>query len=232
MDDLYMMRAEINWAAAHRWMADRRIEDRDRAMHCLTKETFGPEATPKPYWYETPERSAVTQMLAYTNMEADDLIKRARENQTWPLTGILNPDKIQTRAMDLRPEEGDRFRFAVRTVPVIRKQEQEGRHYDMDVALTREGEGETRAEAYCKWFASLLERQGGAEAMPDLLTLAEPHSVKRLKRSSRSKSVLVTEVNIEGALEVKNPDRFRQLVKEGIGRQRSYGNGMMRLRPA
>ena len=212
-------------------MAGRRIQDCDRAMHCLTKESFGPELAPKPYWYETPTTSPTGIMLAYTHLDLENLSKATEKHQNQNHRAMLNPHKLQARPVSISLEKGQQFGFSVRIVPVIRRQTEDGRHYDLDVAVAwKEDKQETRAEIYCRWMTTLMERQGGAEPFIDTMTLAEPLTVRRMRRNQKSGPVLVTDATVQGTLEVKDKELFRRLLSDGIGRQKSYGNGMVRLR--
>ena len=233
MPELHIMRAEIDYVAATRWMAHRKIRDWDRAMHCLTKESFGPELAPRPYWYETPSGSPVGQMLGYTPLDQGNLMEAAAERQNQSHREILDPVTIQTKPMSISCEPGNRFGFSVRTAPIIRIKNEDGSHHDMDAALAWAGEREeTKAEIYCRWLSYLMHRQGGAEAIRETLTLEEPLAVRRMRRSQRSKTTLVTDMTIQGTLEVQDEALFKKLVSDGIGKQRSFGNGMLRLRAA
>jgi CRISPR system Cascade subunit CasE len=131
--------------------------------------------------------------------------------------------------------EGRSYRFAVRLVPTIRVTKKEGgpRYGERDAFLTeadRRGvdAGLTRDEVY---KAYLVERLPGAEVHSCRLAGFSLARLVRPRSSGKWDTKTFPDALLEGTLKVVDGDALLTAITKGIGRQRVYGFGMLRLQP-
>lgn len=58
------------------------------------------------------------------------------------------------------------------------------------------------------------------------------HAVRKGSAKSTQQTIKFSSVNYEGLLKVVNPDRFVEQLRQGVGRSKSMGCGLMLIRPA
>jgi len=129
---------------------------------------------------------------------------------------------------------GEDYRFGVRLVPTLRvTRNGERRHGERDAFLVeadRAGPnaGLMRDTVYTGY---LTDRILGAEITACRL---DGFRLVRLSRPAKQGEAQKTmpEAILSGTLAVTDPDAFSQCLRSGIGRQRAYGYGMLRLQPA
>lgn len=237
---MHLMQAEIDPVRLARWSAEQRISDPDRAAHCLVYGTFGAESAPKPFLMklERADQLGKKSVLAYTELEDTELRALAERNQTLAIESVMPPEAIRTTAVPCRWRPGMKLGFSVRVRPTQRgKWKEEGRQAERDIYLERTGErtgerdGEmSRGELYCRWVAEIMERQGGADPAAETMAMTQ-FAIRRIRRQRTSGYTLGPDATISGALEVRDPELFSQLLAAGIGRHKGYGYGMVLLQP-
>ena len=236
-NNLRMVRGEIRGRELQRWMGSRRLQDADHALHCLLVECFGALA-PKPF-RTIMDRSGVKGVL-YGYGTAD--VEQLRESAVIcadPLQArMLPPDSLEDKAMPTEWSAGKRLGFEVRVRPVVRKANTTGRYRDEQDAFQQAAErydkGKmpfTREEIYVRWLADRLARDGAAQLETEETCLV---SFQRLRsfRKQRSRYVEGPDAVLRGSLTIGDPAAFASLLTRGVGRHRSYGYGMLLLRPA
>ena len=131
--------------------------------------------------------------------------------------------------------KGNRYRFGIRLVPTIRVTKSPDRRYgERDaflVAVEKFGPdaGLVRDEIYRTYLADRLkgaEIDGCRMGQFRLVDFVRPKAGGGFARKK------MPEATLEGALTVTDGAAFQQVVTSGIGRQRAYGYGMIRLQPA
>ncbi len=126
-------------------------------------------------------------------------------------------------------EEGERLAFSIRLCPTIRCRDAEGRKRERDVflhAVENGQDGASREQVYAEYFA---ERLSGAEIDDTKLTRFQ--LAKRCRKAGpKYASLIQPDVVLAGTLTVTDPSALRQTLLTGIGRQRAFGSGMMRLK--
>ena len=176
-------------------------------------------------------------LLAYSDMDA-----RA-------LAAAMGPSKSQlvrqcdTREMPLF-SEGQRLGFRTRICPVARTRKAgdralatdrlgRARHREMDAfvhATLAVGQSARldREAVYVRWLDGQLGRGGASTLERARLTEFRRESMRRRAgaRLERPNAVL------EGTLTVRDTAAFRALLARGIGRHRTFGFGMLLVRPA
>ena len=230
MTTLHLMQAKIDPVRLARWSVEQKISDPDRAAHCLVYGTFGAERVPKPFLMkvEGTNPSENGTVLAYTELEETELRELAKRNQKLAIESVMPPEGIRTTTIPDRWKPGTKFGFSVRVRPTQRGKWME-RQAERDIYLERDGEM-TRGELYCQWVAEIIEKQGGASPEEETLAMNQ-FTIRRTRRQRTSGYTLGPDATISGALEVRDSERFSQLLATGIGRHRAYGYGMVLLQP-
>ena len=84
---------------------------------------------------------------------------------------------------------------------------------------------------YLEWLQARFEHKGGAVldvSRTKLVSFSRTHVVRKLhQRYSEGPDALM-----RGELEITDGAKFGETLESGIGRHRSYGYGMLLLRPA
>jgi len=98
-------------------------------------------------------------------------------------------------------------------------------------AMDRDEMPFTREEIYVQWLAQRLAQDGAAQLEEEDTRLV---SFQRLRsfRKQRSRYVEGPDAVLRGVLTLGDPAAFGSLLSRGVGRHRSYGYGMLLLRPA
>lgn len=228
-------RALAAWSVRHGLLSP--DGDYGYALHALLQATFG-EAAPKPFRYLDPHRG----LLAYTDIDRDHLRDHA---------GLAAPDVARALgldALDARPfptawRPGQRLGFEVRIRPVVRCND--GRERDAYLhaiePLPRSGgldrDHPQREDVYRDWLAHHMTADGTARLLD---TAMEAFRLTRVLRQGttdgagrrKARTPAGPDVLFTGQLEIGDGDAFARLVSRGIGRHRSFGFGMLLLRPA
>jgi CRISPR system Cascade subunit CasE len=130
---------------------------------------------------------------------------------------------------------GEHYRFAIRLVPTIRVTKAEGRRYgERDAFLVKadalgKDAGLKRDNVYRDYLA---ERLAGATVEDGRLVQFRLRKFMRPKTDGSVSGKTMPEVVIEGRLRVDDPAKLYEAIGTGVGRQRAYGCGMLRLQPA
>ena len=242
MRSVHMVRAEIDLGAFYRWAASRqlmthRVFDEGYAMHCLLTEVFGDHA-PKPFRLITHDRAGSTRGLlyGYSGQNADQLVHLAATYSD-PLQALTIPcESVQTKVMPVEWSEGRRLGFEVLVRPVTRRtrnadrpgtekdafQPPETRVLERDAPLSRE-------DVYVQWLSVQMERHGRVKVEECRL-----HSFRNVRviRKRRGPPIAGPSAVMRGTLIIRDGEAFSQLLERGVGRHRSYGYGMLLLRPS
>jgi len=136
-------------------------------------------------------------------------------------------------------EAGQKFRFSVRLCPTIRvtpSKEKSHAHGEQDAFLVAVQRGETNIEREGVYTRYLAERLSGATVEQAKLTrfrllkMTRPHRGASAPVSGLAQRVIPDAV-LEGILTVMDPAALKQTLLHGVGRQRAYGRGYVRLEP-
>lgn len=233
---LQMMRADVDMRDFQRWMGIRRLQDRDHAMHCLLKETFG-ELAPQPFRLVTP-RGGVKGVLYGYGQTGADALRQAANTFAEPLQArAIPPPSIDSKPMPLGWESGKRLGFELRVRPVIRKSrgaDRPGAELDAYQVLAethlKGAMPHSREQVYSRWLSDQLERRGGAELESGQAKLVSFQRTCAFRRAS-SRHVEGPDALMRGVLNITDSEAFTHLLARGVGRHRAYGFGMLLLRP-
>jgi CRISPR system Cascade subunit CasE len=121
------------------------------------------------------------------------------------------------------------LRFAVRLTPTINVTRRGER--DAYIVAREAGRTDTREAVYREY---LVQRLRGAEVRFvavdrfQLVNATRPHRGKLAPETGVATRVM-PDATMAGVLAVADPETFAKTLAEGIGRQRAYGRGMLRL---
>ncbi len=169
-------------------------------------------------------------ILGYSQHDAAELNKRRA--LALPSVQEAIGEAIAVPVPSLSP--GDRYRFTIRLVPTIRVTKAEGRRYgERDAFLVKadavgKDAGLKRDLVYREY---LSERLAGATVDDGRLVQFRLQKFMRPKKDGSVSGKTMPEAVFEGHLLVDDPVKLYEAIGTGIGRQRGYGCGMLRLQP-
>ncbi|MET0743728.1 MAG: type I-E CRISPR-associated protein Cas6/Cse3/CasE [Microvirga sp.] len=230
------MGSVVRWAHAQGLLARRGSDDFGYAWHAILTAAFG-EKAPRPFHLvERPGRPA--QILAYSQSAASVMQEHAALYADPAVVDALALPDIVSKPMPAEFDAGARFGFALRVRPVIRittdGKIRERDAYLAALAQVKDGETLDRGSVYTAWLAKKLAA-GGATLVHATIARSQINRVVRRDRSesvSKLHALMGPDVTFNGDLVVQDPYAFRSLLARGVGRHRSFGFGMVLLRPA
>lgn len=209
-------------------------------VHCLLGGLFGDDA-PSPFALGG-THGRTLEVLAYARRDGRALADHAQHFARPEDYAACDWASLATKPMPSRWKPGARVRFRLRACPVVRLASAGARHRkgaEVDAFLARcwavgEGKPVDRATTYVDWLGAQLDRRGGAtlrrarvEAFQRQRFLRRDHGTQR-----KSHAVERPDVIFDGEVELTDGAAFSALLGRGIGRHRSFGFGMLLLRPA
>ncbi|EGV50069.1 type I-E CRISPR-associated protein Cas6/Cse3/CasE [endosymbiont of Riftia pachyptila] len=202
------------------------------ALHALLRAAFGKQA-PKPFRYLGGRQG----LLAYTDSTAETL-QESTSLATPDVARALGLESLDTRKFPSAWREGQRLGFEVRIRPVVRTRD--GRERDAylhAVEPTEPDSGPRREAVYADWLTKQLGADGAAQLLNGRMdafrlcrVIRRAHDGNNGKR--KTKSFNGPDALFKGELAVTDGEAFSHLVTRGIGRHRTFGFGMLLLKPA
>lgn len=219
-------------------------------VHCALGELFQ-DAAPKPFSIESDNGSGRhIRVLGYTEAGLETLQSCAQIDASPKVYEICEWDRCAAKPMPPSFPEGMRLQFELRACPVVRKAsagkgtnaEGETRTWaageELDAFLATaweasEDEDLSREGVYRDWLARQFEIRGGAE--PHSIGMCR-FSIERMTRRNGPERTPDTikrpDVTLTGTLRVTDSDAFVDLLRSGLGRHKSFGYGMLKVRRA
>jgi hypothetical protein len=205
--------------------------DADMLLKTTLTEALG-GAVVRP-WSLHRQFGSVASIIGYSAIPIDEIEKRL---QTSLPSVRLAVKAIHGHAL---PEvgSGQKFRFSVRLCPTIRvtpSKDKSHAHGEQDAFLVAVQRGETNIEREGVYTRYLAERLSGATVEQvkliqfQLVKMTRPHRGQAAPESGLAQRVIPDAV-LEGILAVTDPAIFKQTLIQGVGRQRAYGRGYIRL---
>jgi CRISPR system Cascade subunit CasE len=182
-------------------------------------------------WAIHAQRGPITTIVGYTQMDAGELNKR--RSLALPSIQAAVGDVLAVRLPSL--SSGERYRFLICLVPTIRVTKAEGRRYgERDAFLAKadtagKDAGLKRDDVYRDY---LVERLAGASIEASRLVQFRLRQFMRPRKDRSVSGKTLPEAVIEGRLRVEDPGKLIEAIGAGVGRQRAYGFGMLRLQPS
>lgn len=208
-------------------------------VHCALGELFQQQA-PKPFSLEE-NNGRLISALAYSTIDADALHELAKGFASPSVYRIVDWENFHSKPMPSEFPNGMRFDFELRACPVVRKASQgdkwnKGQEIDAFLSEVWEHDGHEkefkREEVYINWLNRIVEKQQGATFERVEM---QRFSIERMSRRTQGnkramKTIQRPDVTFKGRLTVRNADAFKLLLQKGIGRHKSFGYGMLKLR--
>ena len=251
---VYLIHAPLDMRAFSRWAGQRGLLhggafDPDSALHILLAAMFGKRAL-QPFRLFWSERRPTASLYAYADADQEALQEVAMAVAPPDCLAPLNPVALRSKPMPSAFAAGRRLGFDLRVRPVRRLRRDlhdtqsgavvmQGREVDAfrlavlqrfpDGWRERGGparqSGVSRESIYAAW---LSERLAGAANLEEC----------RLSVFSRSRAVRGDgrgpegpDATLQGVLTVHTAAAFARRLRQGVGRHRAYGYGMLLLRP-
>ena len=220
--------------------------------HCALGELFGDDA-PKPFSIESAGSNGENvRVLGYTTANADTLQTNAQLDASPTVYEICDWNELAAKPMPETFPERMALQFELRACPVVRKASagkgvnqngdertwEEGDELDafLAEAWTRpEDDDLNREQVYREWLARQFDIRGGAEVDSDAVAMTR-FSIERMTRRNgpdrTPDTIKRPDVTLTGTLRVTDGDAFVDLLRSGLGRHKSFGYGMMKVRRA
>ena len=196
-------------------------------------------------------------VLGYVAAAGEALHERAKLSAEPAVYDGCDWDALATKEMPQLFSEGRRLGFELRACPVVRKSSAgEGKNrrgekrtwhagQELDVFLSKAWQSDTgerldREAVYRAWLKKQFEQRNGATVELDNVSL-ERFSIERMTRRSHGDNgeadrpvhtVKKPDVTLTGTLTVTDGAAFTDLLRSGIGRHKSFGYGMLKVRRA
>lgn len=241
---LHLVELPVDLRQLHLWAGTRqapgRGSDEGLTLHHLLGEVFGPGVL-QPFRLMVAPGARQGTLLAYAGQDADALRQGAGLSQTPSDAAAIRLDRLRSIP---RPETawqpGQRIGFDLRMRPVVRLASplsgrtddgepltfRKGAEVDAFLARALRDEEVTREAVYLDWLAARLAP--GAELERETSRLA---SFRRAIAFRNGRRIEGPDATVHGTLTVTDAAGFARLLAGGIGRHRSYGYGMLLLRP-
>lgn len=238
---LHLLELPLSLGALHRWAGARGLGgDEGTALHHLLGETFGPAAL-QPFRLMVAPRAQYGTLYAYAKADAETLRAQAKASLTPAHAAVIELDRLRSLP---RPASswtaGQRLGFDLRLRPVVRLASgltgkdadgatvslRKGAEVDAFLAAVLRDRPTTRSAAYVEWLAARL-------APAAMLDRADSHlvSFQRTRVQRGGRRIEGPDAVVHGTLTITDPTAFAALLARGVGRHRSYGYGMLLLRP-
>ena len=230
--------------------------DTNYLVHCALGELFG-DAAPKPFFVDDDPRTVedtanhhgdrYVRVLGYADEDADALRHEAKLSPNPTIGNLFDPDRLDAHEMPASFREGRRLQFELRACPVVRKASadpngdrwSEGDELDAFLSEAWENPDTTleREQVYRDWLERQFDIRGGAE--PQSIGMTR-FSIERMTRRTHGgangdrsvRTIQRPDVTLTGTLTVTDADAFVALLRSGIGRHKSFGYGMLKVRRA
>ena len=231
------------------WGAERgflRGDDVGYVLHGLLGACYGDAAPPVFAWLGAMKGHRAPHLLAYSGRSADELRQQAGFFGEPEAMAALGVEGMASKAMPTFTA-GMRLGIEVVTRPVVRGGRDVGgkrKSFETDAYIHartvarldgRDPDAVDRDGVYRDWLEGRLAEQG--VDVQDLRVVARRQTgVARRARpkeenASYLRAVQGQEVRYDGTVEVVDPQAFSVGLARGVGRHRSFGYGMLVLRP-
>ena len=241
MNPLFMIELEIDMMALHRFLKIQAFLGREDdtvlgyGLHAWLCAAFG-ELAPKP-WRLLVDKHRPPRILGYAPHGAHILQQRIIEFAE-PTVLRVCPEPwlmIASREMPVW-QEGRRLGFQTLVCPVGRKA-RSGIEKDLFLIRADSENSDTelsRETVYCNWAQ---EKFNDFSVAVDLMRLVGFRLVKQMRQTQssngkrRQHQIVRPQALLEGELTVQDPGEFTRFLAHGVGRHRTFGYGMVLLRP-
>lgn len=211
--------------------------DTNYLVHCALGELFQDNA-PRPFCVESMSGKGDgrhVRVLGYSEVPGKALKAIAKTFASPMLWETSDWTRMASKPMPDCLPKGMRLGFQLRACPVIRKSSS-GKEIDAFLDRVQEVDDPDvnidREEVYREWLTGHFDRRGGAAPVSIRM---ERFSLERMVRrrqggSRKARTFKRPAATLAGTLEVTDGDKLNNLLASGIGRHKSFGFGMLKLR--
>lgn len=172
--------------------------------------------------------------------ERSPLIYAVSEADPVDLEGIWD---VEQKAYQPALKTGQRLGFSLRVNPIRTKRDEKGKQQRHDVVMDAKKLLETsgcppearppepvlvQKEGY-SWLASRCERLGFS--VDESMVRADGYRRHQFEKRNGKKNVVISTIDFTGVLTVTDPDRFEETLYTGVGPAKSFGCGLLLVRP-
>jgi CRISPR-associated protein Cas6/Cse3/CasE subtype I-E len=217
------LRLDITAAARAVSLTHTGLHDSDLLLKTALTESIG-GAVIRP-WALLRQEGGIAIIGGYSLLDADAI--KARLALAGPALQVAISDIVSAPMPQIAV--GRRLRFTVRLTPTINVTRRGER--DAHIVAREAGRTDTRERVYCEY---LVQRLRGADVRSvaldrfQLVKATRPHRGKDAPETGVAGRVM-PDATLSGVLVVTDPEAFTRTLIEGVGRQRAYGRGMLRL---
>jgi len=230
---MFLVQVSVDFTAAVRhlkpFLQPSALDDDTLILKTILWESFsGGVVRP---WAAHAQRGPITTIVGYSQAGADDLNKRRA--LALPSVQAAVGEALTAALPSLGA--GEQYRFSIRLVPTVRITKSETRRYgERDAFLVKvEAAAKdgllTRDDVYRDY---LSERLPGATIDTSRLVQFRLRPFMRPREDGSVAKKTMPEAVLEGTITVSDPEKLIPAIAQGVGRQRAYGCGMLRLQPA
>lgn len=220
-----------------------RVDD-NYLVHCALGKLFQ-DKSPKPFDLGKKDGRHI-QVLGYADCGAEELETTARAfAEPSVVDRVCDWDTFASKRMPESFPEGMEMQFELRACPVVRKASDgprwsEGQELDAFLSEAFKPENEDveldRGEIYRDWLVRQFDIRGGAGVDADSVRMKR-FSIERMTRRTHGedrkvRTIQRPDVTLTGRLSVTDPPKFMEILASGVGRHKSFGYGMLKLKPA
>ena len=250
----HLIHVPIDMRKFNRWAGNRGLVqygsfDAGYALHILLSAMFG-KSVLQPFRLFSSERRRNATLYGYASADEAELRRTADAAATPDCLDVVNPSEMRSKRMPANFERGRRLGFNLRLRPVRRLHRDlsdgqrnqpmpKGAEVDaFQLEMIRRFPSEpansdataaksavTRESVYGKW---LSERFDGVATVEEcrLASFKRTRAVRGNGKGPEGPDTI-----LHGTLIVSNQEKFGEILRNGIGRHRAYGYGMLLLRP-
>ena len=245
--DLFMMRLDPDIARVTRWAESENVlprgDDGGYAWHAILKAAFG-DLSPQPFRL-VHRANRNPYLVGYAGVDEAAIRAHAALSADPAVSAAIGLETLAVKRMPQTFTAGQTLAFEVRVRPTVRQDRNGDRRRSLErdaflVAIEKAEPRENRADidrvqVYLEWLRTRLAA-GGADLIEARLVSQKRAMIARRNRDRK----LAThgnkgggpDVTFEGTLRISDPESFMKLLARGVGRHRSFGFGMLLLKPA
>ena len=152
--------------------------------------------------------------------------------------------EVETKPYQPRLLPGKRLWFNLRANPVVSKRDEKGRQTRHDVVMEakqkvgwkglspnqRPALPDLIQKAGLAWLAARAQAHGFA--LEEGRVRADGHRRHRLRKPGAHRSIRISTLDFQGYLRVVDPDKFNQVLFNGLGPAKGFGCGLMLVKGA
>jgi len=227
------LQALYRLAARRKW-GDQRHFDEGLALHHALGELFGPKSL-QPFRPMIAPRKREAAVYAYSALPFEELEQNIHISPP-DFSEVFRCSALRHKQLSTQFASGRLLGFDIRLRPIRRvKSERKMGTREMDAyqcAAEKHGDEDgwhkanNRETVYIDWLAERLA--DAAELIPETTSLAHFRRTRNSRKGTGSEG---PDAILHGTLKVTKPAAFAQKLAGGVGRHKSYGYGMILLRP-